>query len=114
MPVSTAYVLVVSMDVDPDYEELFNEVYDTEHIPYLLEVPGVAAAWRCHGEAASMFVGGAVKAMDAPSPAYSAVYEIESPAVLTSNAWADAVERGRWPSVRPYVSNRSASVYKIR
>ena len=26
------------MDVDPDKEESFNEVYDTEHTPYLLDV----------------------------------------------------------------------------
>ena len=114
MPISTPYVLVVSMDVDPAHEDLFNEVYDTEHIPFLLEVPGVKAAWRCHGEAASMFVGGNTIPMDAPSPAYSAVYEIESPDVLTSDAWTQAVERGRWPSVRQYVSNRSSSVYRMR
>jgi hypothetical protein len=28
---------------DPDKETLFNEVYDTEHVPNLLKVPGVAS-----------------------------------------------------------------------
>ena len=37
------YLFVASMDVDPDKEDLFNEVYDTEHIPNLLKVPGVHA-----------------------------------------------------------------------
>ena len=36
------YVFVVAMDVDPEKEDLFNEVYDNEHIPFLLEIPGVA------------------------------------------------------------------------
>jgi hypothetical protein len=52
--------------------------------------------------------------MPAPRPVYSAIYEIDSPDVLTSDGWNEAVERGRWPSVRPHTSNRSAVVYKIR
>ena len=46
MPIGTRYVFIASMDVDPDKEDLFNEVYDTEHVPYLLEVPGVIAVTR--------------------------------------------------------------------
>jgi hypothetical protein len=29
MPITTKYLFVASMDVDPDKEDLFNEVYDT-------------------------------------------------------------------------------------
>ena len=32
------YIFIVSMNVKNEYEELFNEVYDKEHIPYLLKV----------------------------------------------------------------------------
>jgi hypothetical protein len=40
-------------------------------------------------------------------PRWSALYEIESPAVLTSEAWAQAVDQGRWPDhVRPFTTNR--------
>jgi len=46
MPVSSKYLFVVSMDVDADKEELFNEIYDTEHLPNLLAVPGVRAVTR--------------------------------------------------------------------
>jgi hypothetical protein len=38
------------MDVDPDKEALFNEVYDTEHVPNLLKVPGVHAVVGAPGE----------------------------------------------------------------
>ena len=31
MPITSKYLFVASMDVDPDKEDLFNEVYDTEH-----------------------------------------------------------------------------------
>jgi hypothetical protein len=45
MTINSKYIFVASMDVDPDKEALFNEVYDIEHIPNLLKVPGVHAAW---------------------------------------------------------------------
>ena len=38
------FLLTAAMDIDPDKEALFNEVYDKEHIPELLKVPGVLAA----------------------------------------------------------------------
>ena len=114
MPIESAYVLVVSMDVERGHEDAFNEIYDTEHIPYLLEVPGVRSAKRIKGQAFSMFLGGEVKEMPAPRPVWSAVYEIDSPDVLTSDAWKEAVERGRWPSIRPHTSTRSAVVYRVR
>lgn len=114
MPIESAYVLVVSMDVDPAHEDEFNEIYDVEHIPYLLEVPGVRAAGRMKGVDGAMSVGGEIRQMPAPSPAYSAVYEIDSPDVVTSPQWQEAVERGRWPSMRQHVSNRFAAIYKVR
>lgn len=114
MPIESAYLLVVSMDVERGHEDEFNEVYDTEHIPYLLEVPGVRSASRLKGEAAAMFVGGEKKEVPCPRPVYVAIYEIDSPDVLTSPEWQQAVERGRWPSVRPHTENRSAAVYRVR
>jgi hypothetical protein len=38
------------MDLDPDKDALFNEASDMEHVPNLLEVPGVRAAIRIKGE----------------------------------------------------------------
>ena len=40
------YLMIASMDVDPEHEDLFNEVYDTEHVPFLSQVPGVAVALK--------------------------------------------------------------------
>ncbi|MEL7467887.1 MAG: hypothetical protein AAFN27_05510 [Pseudomonadota bacterium] len=114
MPVTAAYLFIVSMDVDLAHEDLFNEVYDTEHIPYLLKVPGVVSAQRMKGEPFKVAVGGVINEMPAPSPVYTAIYEIESPDVLTSPEWQNAVETGRWPSVRPYTSNRSHQLMRMR
>lgn len=107
MPIEAGYLFMVSMDVAPEKEELFNEVYDREHIPNLLQVPGVISARRARSEPFEMSVGGEVKAVDAASPRYVAIYELTSPDVLNSEAWARAVEAGRWPAeVRPHTTNR--------
>src|SRR6516165_12346022 len=58
MPFSTRYIFVVSMDVDPAKEALFNEVYDTEHVPNLLKVPGVHSAARMVSEPFALNIGG--------------------------------------------------------
>jgi hypothetical protein len=109
------YLFVASMDVDPAKEALFNEVYDTEHIPALLKVPGVLSVRRGVGEPLTMFLGGEKKTIVAEGePRYSAYYELESAEVLTSEAWAKAVETGRWPSqVRPFTRNRRHVLRKL-
>ncbi len=112
MPINARYLFVVSMDVDPAHEDLFNEVYETEHIPYLLEVPGVLAAERMTTEPFKVSIGGETKDQPAAQPNHTAIYELDSPDVLTSAAWVEAVERGRWPSVRPHTSNRSHVLYR--
>ena len=65
MPIKSKYLFVASMDVDPDKEALFNEVYDTEHVPNLLKVPGVHSVNRMEGEPFAMSIGGAGEADDA-------------------------------------------------
>ena len=114
MPITSKYLFVVSMDVDPDKEALFNEVYDTEHVPNILKVPGVRAASRLAGEAFTHSIGGVQARKEHDAPRYTAIYEIDSPEVLSSRAWAEAVEQGRWPTeVRPYTSNRSHVVRRL-
>jgi hypothetical protein len=108
MPIQTRYLFTAAMDVAPDKEALFNEVYDREHIPLLLKVPGVVSVARFHLEPLTMIIGGERKTIAFPDePRYSALYELESPDVLTSDAWAKAVDQGRWPGqVRPHTRNR--------
>ena len=109
------YLFIASMDVDADKEKLFNEVYDTEHIPALLKVPGVLKVYRAVQQPLTMFLGGEKKTIVAEGePRYSAYYELESAEVLTSAAWGKAVEQGRWPSqVRPFTRNRRHVLRKL-
>ena len=108
MPFTTRYLLAAAMDVAPDQDAVFNEVYDREHVPWLLEVPGVISVARFRTRELTMVIGGRQTAIVAEhEPRYHALYELERPDVLTSPAWAAAVDRGRWPAeVRPHTRNR--------
>ena len=112
---STArFVFHVCMDVAADKEALFNEVYDTEHVPYLLQVPGVVAVTRTRTVPFKVNIGGETKNLQAATPRYTALYFIETPDVLTSGGWSEAVERGRWaPEVREHTFNRSHALTEI-
>lgn len=115
MPISSKYLFVVSMDVAPDKEALFNEVYDSEHVPNILKVPGVRGASRMAGEPFAMSIGGTQTQKQHEGPRYTAIYEIDSPEVLLSPAWKEAAEAGRWPGeVRPHTRNRHHALYKVR
>ncbi|HEY7254303.1 MAG TPA: hypothetical protein VIG37_27700 [Methylomirabilota bacterium] len=114
MPIQTRYLFSAAMDVDPAQERLFNEVYDREHVPSLLTVPGVIAVSRYELQPLTMSIGGQLKSIVIEhAPKYGALYEIESPEVLVGDAWAKAVEVGRWPAqVRPHTRNRQHMLFK--
>jgi hypothetical protein len=114
MPLHTRFLFSAAMDVDPSRDALFHEVYDKEHIPALLEVPGVVSASRFRLRELTMMISGERKTMDPQgAPRYNALYELESPEVLLTAAWARAVERGRWPTeVRAFTRNRHHLLYE--
>jgi hypothetical protein len=113
MPFQTKYVFSAAMDVEPAKDAIFNEVYDKEHVPMLLQVPGVISVARFKKQEVTLIVGGERKTIVVEAePTYNALYEIESPEVLVSDAWAKAVDQGRWPGqVRPYTKNRRHVLY---
>ena len=111
----TRYLFTAAMDVDADKEALFNEVYDIEHVPELLKVPGCLAVHRLTLHPLKLAIGGEIKSIVFDDePKYSAIYELESAEVLTSSAWAKAVEVGRWAGqVRPFTKNRRHTLRKV-
>jgi hypothetical protein len=90
----TPYVFWVMMDVEPHREALFNELYDTEHVPLLLKLPGSVSVARYRTDAPGV-------------PRYLAAYEVERTDLPMSKAWNDTSDIGRWkPEVRPYTYNK--------
>ena len=60
------------MDIQRDKEELFNEVYDEEHVPFLTSVPGLITATRSVREPLTMMLAGERRKMDPGNePRYS-------------------------------------------
>jgi hypothetical protein len=90
----TPYVFWVMMDVEPHREALFNELYDTEHLPLLLKLPGCRNAVRYRTAAPG-------------EPRYLCAYEVERTDLPMSALWNDTSDIGRWkPEVRPYTFNK--------
>jgi hypothetical protein len=116
MPIQSRYLFSAAMDVAPEKEALFHEVYDTEHIPLILTVPGVLSAARLEVRPLTMIIGGERKTIVAEGePRFRAIYELESPDVLTTEAWAKVVDAGRWPTeVRPFTRNRRHVMFERR
>jgi hypothetical protein len=114
MTIQSPFLFSAAMDVEPSREGLFNEVYDNEHVPLLLAVPGVISVARFKREELTMIIGGERRTIVVDAePRYNALYELEGPGVLTSEAWAKTVDAGRWAGeVRPYTRNRRHVLYR--
>ena len=94
-------LLLVWADIPADREEDFNSWYNEEHIPELLSIPGVLNAARYE----------AVKS----GPKHLACYELESPAVMDSDAFKNR-PRTEWGSrVSPNLigTNYISNVYQM-
>jgi hypothetical protein len=90
----TPYVFFVMMDIEPHREALFNELYDTEHLPLLSKLPGYVNAVR-------------YRTSTPGEPRYLCVYELERGELAMSKEWNDTSDIGRWkPEVRPYTYNK--------
>jgi hypothetical protein len=97
------YLYVVQMDVPPELEEDFNRIYETQHIPEIMKVPGVLGVKRYVLEKSDV----------AGVPRYTAIYCVSSPDVPQSPAWIAASDTGDWkPKIRPHTTNRIHAVYR--
>ncbi len=96
-------IYLVQMDIPADKEDDFNRIYDTQHVPYILNAPGVHGCSRYRLESTNK--EGMAR--------YAAVYEIDSPEVPNSEGWKAESEKGDWATqIRPHATNRSHSIFK--
>lgn len=94
-------ILHVMMDVESGWDSELNAWYAEEHLPRLLEVPGMLAARR--------FVDAHWPAPGAPAPderhQYLAVYELENVDVVTTAEYARACEMSpRTAALAPHLT----------
>ena len=81
------------MNAATEGEADFNRWYDEEHIPALSAVPGALLARR-------------YRATDTSRQWHLALYHLESPDVVTTQAWARAVETPWTKRIRPFMQDR--------
>ena len=115
MPFKGHYLFTASMDIPAEQEALFHEVYDEEHVPLLSKVPGVISIARFKRHELVLAIGGERRTIVVEDePTFSAIYEVESPDVISSDAWMEASEAGRWPEeIRPYTHNRRHTLRRL-
>lgn len=100
---SAPFIYLVQMDIPTEHEAAFNRIYDTQHVPAILKVPGVRGCTRY-----------VVEKTNKPGFArYLALYEMDRADVMDSAAWKQASELGDWaPKIRPHTTNRSHTVMR--
>lgn len=92
-------LLIVRTDVVPDMESEFNRWNNEEHIPRLLQVPGVLWAKR------GTNTGNGQK--------YIAIYEHESGEVQKTAAYREALETDLTLKIRSYLRNFARESYEL-
>lgn len=99
-PPDAGGVILVSMDVDPDREDEFNDWYNTEHIPHFRRVPGVISARRFRALRGN--------------PAYVALYHVADTDVYATPEWMAANATPWIVRMRRYQRNRTYFMFRTR
>lgn len=98
-----AWIYVVQLDIPVEHEVTFNRLYDDDHVPALLAVPGVRSCKRYR-----------LAWADSDRMArYLTIYEVADPDVPKSAAWRTASMSGEWPHlVRPHLTTRQHGMFQ--
>jgi len=105
----TKYLFVVAHDVPRNRHQEFNAWYNTEHLPLLMKVPGVASARRFKLLESGM-PGDPTK--HSP-PTYLSVYDIENKHVLETEEFSKATSTPWTQWVRSWYTRRMRMVYRL-
>ena len=97
-PSAAAALLMIGMNVAPEHDHEFNEWYNTEHVPALGAVPGVVCARRYRGAAGLQPTG----LSRGGTQRYVALYHLEAPEVVRSDAWRKAADTPWTQKLRPH------------
>ena len=93
------YLQMIRTDPEEGWEDELNRWYDEDHIPSLLGVPGFLWAKRYVG------IEG--------SPKYMALYEIESPEAIKTEAYVKARDSEWTLRIRSHRRNHTRNVYEL-
>ena len=97
---SSIYFLL--QGVPPEIEPRFNELYGSDHIPLMLQAPGVNGATRFKLEYTD----------SGDMPDYLAIYDIANPETARSPEWKHQTSLGAWPTIRPHFTARRNGAFE--
>lgn len=101
---SARFFYLVTFDIAPEDEKDFNEIYDTEHIPNILQVEGVLQVIRLKD--AETTPQGWLR--------YSALYLLTQADLPSTPQWKAKSDLGRWaPLIRPRVKARRQQLGRV-
>lgn len=95
------YMLVVQLEVPEEHDAEFNRLYDGEHVPNLMSVPGVSNGQRYVLERAGDDM-----------LRYMATYDLEAPDIPESEEWQKKATTEGWLGVRKHISARRRGVFR--
>lgn len=103
MPHQTGYVFIAQLAIPKALEQRFTELYDNDHVPALMTVPGVRSCSRFK----------LVWSDGSDMPEYLAIYDVDAPDVPKSLAWQKASASGQWPQeIRPHMTVRRHGMFE--
>lgn len=96
------YVYVAQVSIPAALDALFNELYDSQHVPYVLGVPGVQRCTRYKLE------------WSYPEMAqYMTLWEVDNPDLPQTDVWKAASDKGDWAvMIRPHLTLRLHGMYR--
>jgi hypothetical protein len=96
------YIYFLQQSVPPALEAKFNDLYESNHIPLMLQAAGVNACTRFR----------LLHLVAGPLPEYLAIYDIAEPQVPRSAEWKRQTNSGAWPEqIRPHFTARVNGVF---
>jgi len=100
-PSERRYIFVAQVTMPASHHAIFEELYENEHVPNLMKVPGVKSCSRFKMEWAICEMA-----------EYLTIYEVDHPDVPKSEAWREAANKGGWgEKVRPFYTLRQHGMY---
>lgn len=97
------HIFLILMDVPAELEEKFNRLYDTDHLPHMMQIPGVRRCDRYRLQWSD----------NADMQRYLALYEIDDPEAPRSADWKRQGGMGAWPTeMRPHIRSRRNGAFE--
>ena len=96
-------IYFLQQSIPAELDARFNELYDADHIPLMLQAPGVRSCTRYR----------AIYSVTGSAPDYLAIYAVDATDIPRSPEWKAQTQKGAWPTqMRPHFTARRNGVYR--